>query len=133
MAWPKGKPRPAGAGRQKGSRNKRTQEVLDKAAELGITPLEVMLQTMRDAWDLATAPAEDVDMSPTDRLTAKMSAVAIAEKAAPYLHPRLASVESVNTNDTTVRTISADPPSAEEWEREYGGMATAAGSAKGPH
>lgn len=70
-------------GRQKGSKNKATvekeagqAEVVAKAAAAGITPLEVMLGAMRDAW-------------PHD----KDAAARFAKDAAPYMHPRLAAVE----------------------------------------
>ena len=36
-----------GAGRKKGSANKRTKDIADKAIEEGVTPLEVLLQIMR--------------------------------------------------------------------------------------
>lgn len=64
-----------GAGRPKGATTKKTREVADKASEEGITPLEYMLDVLRD---------ERAD--PKDRMWA-------AEKAAPYIHARLASVE----------------------------------------
>lgn len=41
------------AGRKAGAATKRTREIADKAAEEGLTPLEVMLQTMR-AWSVAS-------------------------------------------------------------------------------
>lgn len=63
------------AGRKKGSVTKRTREVAEKAAKAGLTPLEYMLNVLRD--DLA---------DPKDRMWA-------AEKAAPYIHAKLASVE----------------------------------------
>ena len=69
-----------GAGRKKGSRTRRTEkttEIAEKAAGEGPLPLEVMLKAMRAAdarGDLAAAAA-------------------FAKDAAPYLHPRLQSVE----------------------------------------
>lgn len=48
------------------------------AAAAGITPLEVMIQTMRKLWN-------DGD---------QMAACAIAKDAAPYMHPRLANIEA---------------------------------------
>lgn len=63
-----------GAGRKKGSINKRSQEVLAKAASEGITPLEYLLQVMRSSNDEAK------------RLDA-------AKAAAPYMHPRLNAIE----------------------------------------
>lgn len=65
----------AGAGRKAGSVTKRTREVADKAASDGLTPLEYMLTVLRD------------DSQEQDK---RMWA---AEKAAPYIHPRLAAVE----------------------------------------
>ena len=70
----KGGARP-GAGRKKGEPNKRTAEAQEMAAATGMTPLEYMLQVMRD-------PGED---SPR-RLSA-------AQAAAPYVHAKLSSVE----------------------------------------
>ena len=128
MAWPKGKPRPKGAGRGKGTPNKRTQAVLAKAEEYGISPLDVMLSTMRDAWDTAAKVSD-----PLEKLNAKAIAVQAAKEAAPYVHARLASVESKVDATHEHRTISPDPPSPEEWERQYGGVAAATGATKGPH
>lgn len=64
-----------GAGRKAGSVTTRTRETADKAAAEGLTPLEYMLQVLRDAGQ-----------SKEDRMWA-------AEKAAPYVHAKLASVE----------------------------------------
>lgn len=72
-----------GAGRPKGSANRKTQEIANKAADEGITPLEYMIEVMRN-----------VDESPAMRLDA-------AKSAAPYLHPRL--------QTTTVRGDEDDP------------------------
>ena len=57
-------------GRKKGAKNKRTQELLDKAQEGGMTPLQYMLQVMRD---------ESVDPQRRDDM---------AKFAAPYLHAK---------------------------------------------
>lgn len=64
-----------GAGRPAGSVTKRTREIAEKASTSGLTPLEYMLDVLRD--EMADAK---------DRMWA-------AEKAAPYVHARLASVE----------------------------------------
>lgn len=63
-----------GAGRPSGAVTKRTREVAEKAVSEGITPLDFMLSMLRDV----TAPQED-------RMWA-------AEKAAPYVHAKLANV-----------------------------------------
>jgi hypothetical protein len=64
-----------GAGRKKGIPNKRTQEVLNQVAASGLTPLDYMLQVMRDESQEAHR-----------RLTA-------AQAAAPYVHSKLSSIE----------------------------------------
>lgn len=64
-----------GAGRPSGAVTKRTREAAEKAAEEGLTPLDYMLTILRDET------ADD-----KDRMWA-------AEKAAPYIHAKLASVE----------------------------------------
>lgn len=75
-----------GAGRKAGSANKRTRELADKAATAGLTPLEYMLEVLRD-----------VGSTKADRMWA-------AEKAAPYMHPKLASVEHKGGIDVTTQT-----------------------------
>lgn len=76
---PRGGPRP-GAGRKPGSKNKRTigRELIRKEAlRLSITPLDVMLNTMKQRWHQG-------------RL---QEACEIAKDAAPYIHRRLASLD----------------------------------------
>ena len=75
MAGGGSKPGERRGGRQAGVANKRTREIADRAMKEGITPLEYMLQVLRD--ENAERPRRD-DM---------------AKAAAPYLHPRLASTE----------------------------------------
>lgn len=70
----KGGARP-GAGRKKGTPNKRTAAVTKAVEESGLTPLEYMLSVMRNETN-----------DPRERLSA-------AEKAAPYVHAKLSSVE----------------------------------------
>lgn len=65
-----------GAGRKPGSATTRTREIAEGAAQEGITPLEFMLQVMRD---------EEAERS--ERLD-------MAKAAAPYIHPRLSSIEA---------------------------------------
>lgn len=70
----KGGPRP-GSGRKKGVPNKRTAEIQKAVEESGLTPLQYLLNVMRD-------PASE----PKER-----QACAIA--AAPYVHSKLSSIE----------------------------------------
>ena len=75
-----------GAGRKAGVPNKRTRETIAKAEKAGVTPLDYMLKMLRDE----TAEKED-------RMWA-------AEKAAPYVHAKLASIEHSGTLDVTTQT-----------------------------
>lgn len=43
MGWPKGKPRPEGAGRKKGTPNKSTQDLFEKCRSKGIDVFEALL------------------------------------------------------------------------------------------
>lgn len=65
-----------GAGRKPGSRNLATRKAREMAEATGVTPLQFMLDRMRDA----EAPIADrMDM---------------AKAAAPYIHAKLSSVEA---------------------------------------
>jgi hypothetical protein len=71
-----------GAGRKKGSVNRKTREIANKAAESGITPLEVMIQAMREVYEKDGAPA----------------AVPFAKECAPYMHPKISNIELTGKN-----------------------------------
>lgn len=85
-----------GAGRPVGAVTRRTREVAEAAAREGITPLEYMLSILRDE----TAEAKD-------RMWA-------AEKAAPYVHARLAAVEHTGKDGGALQVniirYADDPP-----------------------
>lgn len=69
-----------GAGRKSGGKNpsvKSRMELMEKALAAGISPLEVMLNTMRDLYASGN----------------KAEACKVAADAAPYCHSKLASVE----------------------------------------
>ncbi len=66
-----------GAGRPKGAATKRSRKIADRESLNGVTPLEVMLKAMRDHYE-----KEEWD-----------AAASIAKDAAPYMHPKLSSVE----------------------------------------
>ena len=82
-----------GAGRTLGAATKKTRAIADQAAADGnITPLEVMLHTMRAALLDGDLPL----------------AASIARDAAPYCHPRLSAItvkeENIDIDD--VRTMT---------------------------
>lgn len=76
-----------GAGRPAGSVTAKTREIADRAAAEGLTPLEFMLKLLRD---------EAADMK--DRMWA-------AEKAAPFIHPKLANIEHTGKDGKPIETI----------------------------
>ncbi len=79
-------------GRKRGSLTVRTQELLAEAVNKGITPLEFLLNVMRD---------EAADFK--DRFEA-------AVHAAPYMHPRLATMQhtgAINVKDWTDEQLAA--------------------------
>lgn len=82
-----------GAGRRKGSLTKKTVEIATRAAEEGITPLEFLLDAMRDE-------GQQFDK----RLDA-------AKAAAPYMHARLSNIEHKTDPNAVVgfALISAVP------------------------
>jgi hypothetical protein len=84
MAAQRGGRRP-GAGRKPGEPTKKTKalkELAEKAAAEGITPLEVMIQAMREAFDKGGAVA----------------AFPFAKDAAPYMHAKISAVELSGPN-----------------------------------
>lgn len=77
-----------GAGRKPGSATKRTRAIADKAAEQGVTPLEVMLDSMKAYTDQAKKSKD-----PAMKLKLMAEAASVAKDAAPYMHPRLQAIE----------------------------------------
>lgn len=73
-----------GAGRPIGAATRKTREIADRAADDGITPLEYMLQIMREPSD-----HEDEKV----QIAREAMRFEAAKAAAPYMHPRLSAVE----------------------------------------
>jgi hypothetical protein len=92
-----------GAGRPVGSKNQRSAEIARAAAASGITPIEVMLGAMRELWEVGTPEA-------------KREAAEIAKDAAPYVHPRLASIDQTIKEDRPFALIPEICSNAQEWE-----------------
>lgn len=70
-----------GSGRKLGAATKRTRAIADKLSQDGITPLEYLLTVMRD-----------VNEDGAKRLDA-------AKSAAPYIHPRLSTIDANISGD----------------------------------
>ena len=78
----------AGAGRKRGSQTKRTRMLAMTAAKKGLSPIEVLLGAMRLLWTQSER-ATDEEL----KLKRAMEAASIAKDAAPYIHPRIMSVD----------------------------------------
>jgi hypothetical protein len=74
-----------GAGRKRGSTNQKSREIAEKALASGLTPLEYMLDLMRQP-----APETEDVMAKVRHSEMRFEA---AKAAAPYVHPRLNAVE----------------------------------------
>ena len=80
-------------GRQKGARNRATEEARAAAAATGVLPLDYMLRVMRD--NAADSKRRD----------------AMAMAAAPYLHPRLTAIDAKLNLDAAERSPGNSCPS----------------------
>jgi hypothetical protein len=74
-----------GSGRPRGSANKRSREIADKAAKKGLTPLEYMLRVMRNPR--AEPGRRDY----------------MANAAAPYMHPRLNAIQHTGKDGEPIK------------------------------
>lgn len=86
-----------GSGRPKGSDTSKSRDsALRLAMDGGETPFGVMLKTMRALWKEATKDGDGEIVVDMDKAR---DAVAVAEKAAPYVHPKLNAIALENGND----------------------------------
>jgi hypothetical protein len=85
-----------GAGRKKGSGNVKSREIAERALAEGITPLEFMLQIMRDEACPDDVPAEQ-------KLAFHVKRFEAAKAAAPYVHPRLNAVEHTGKDGEPIK------------------------------
>lgn len=98
----RGGPQP-GSGRPKGAITEKAQQILSKAALEGISPLEVLLNDMRFYYNLSEAEMAQVYAMEPGKKKAnafraagalKEIARSCARDAAPYLHPKLATISA---------------------------------------
>ena len=93
-------------GRAKGAKNKATiereagiAEITAQAKANGVTPLEVMVGAMRNAWDKGDHEG----------------AARFAKDAAPYVHPRLAAVEHTGKDGGPIETHEVSDRDFARW------------------
>jgi hypothetical protein len=75
-------------GRPKGSPNKRIQELQERARKMGCEPVVVMLEQLREMKESLKSEADR-----DKQIERRLQIVEVAKAAAPYLHPKLQSVE----------------------------------------
>lgn len=120
----------AGAGRKTGSLTKRTRLIAEAVATQGITPLEVMMNTMMALYKEAENCTkhddhahEGVDhdiMITESRIKLLNMAATIARHAAPYVHPRLSAIEHTGKDGAPLQSGVLVVPGAmsmEDWEQ----------------
>ena len=82
-------------GRPSGRITRHSRDIIEKAMSEGITPLEAMLTLMREHWQRAREIHEDKGF---DAAGYQYGCAGMwAEKAAPYFHPKLASIDMSTT------------------------------------
>jgi len=87
-------------GRKKGVANKINKQVKEKVIETGLTPLEVLIEIMRDHYSQAHK-----EQSPILKATAYTIALDAANKAAPYIHAKLSSIDLGNKDNLPLKMI----------------------------
>lgn len=117
MAHLKGTPRPKGAGRKKGTPNKKTIDAQALADRLGCNPLEILLRFAMGDWEGLGFPDEmrilfsngvpynAPYVDPEMRLKA-------AKDAAEYLYPKRKALEHSGPNGTPIN-VTASPKQIE--------------------
>lgn len=105
-----------GAGRPKGALSQKTQELITRAATEGIMPIEVLLNDMRYFYNLGENKMRVAEGEEPGKKQAKEFKAAIelksiardcARDAAPYVHPKLASLQA-NVQITNVEAELAE-------------------------
>lgn len=97
-----------GAGRKPSSATVRTREIADRLSKDGTSPLEVMLDAMRYFHTAAREAVEENEGKPSKPAAeAYASAATIAKDAAPFMHPKLASIEHTNGDDGPFQIVIA--------------------------
>lgn len=109
-----------GAGRKPGIPNKASQKRQEKIAATGITPLELMIEHMRELWGTADqlakkaqklAKTADDNAKEVGKLESKAGslraqAATVAKEAAPYVHPKLSSITGAGGGAVVIREIT---------------------------
>jgi len=99
------------SGRKKSTTTRRTREIANKLAESDeISPLEYMLGVLRETPEKLKEKYDAGDLS-SEEFIVELQAMQkrkdnAAEKAAPYIHPRLSSIEAKVTDNAHERWLA---------------------------
>lgn len=85
-----------GAGRKPGSATTKTREIAERVMAEGLSPLEVMLDAMRYFHGVGRKAEADEGGPCKAAAEAYGAGAAVAKDAAPFVHPKLASIEHNN-------------------------------------
>jgi hypothetical protein len=96
MAFTKGAPKPPGSGRKKGTVNKDSLPLKEKAQALGVDPFEILLHFAAGDWK--SLGYEDDKNLAGDYIIQPQVRVKAAGDACQYLHPKLKQIEAVVKN-----------------------------------
>ena len=110
-------------GRPKGSKDRQPRHTAAskqvRTAKLGgIMPLDVMLAAMRAAWAVALKEPDEMK-----RLELMRVAHGLAAAAAPYCHPKLASVQHSGSQASPIPYViygEREAGTADEWVKDHG-------------
>lgn len=109
MGRPRGSTKTPGSGRKKGSKNKRTKELLMRAQEFGIDPFDCLMHIVNGDWKALgyDSPTKVVETENgvfhTDIIELKDRLIA-AKEACSYLYPKKRAVE-VTPGEGTAQTL----------------------------
>lgn len=88
-------------------------------AQAQVNPLQVMIDALAERWRLALAIEDD----PEARSKAISEAVAVAEKVAPYLHPKLQATTIKGDPDAPLQFVMSLPGTSDLMAAVRGGLA----------
>jgi len=97
--------------RAKKGLGKVSQDTLDRLAESGVSPVEVMVNSMRTLYQRSVYCREQAEIAYSDAdrdrflreaIECDEQSCAIAKDVAPYFHPRLASIEHKGDEDNPI-------------------------------
>lgn len=107
MAYPKGAKRPEGAGRKKGTPNRKTQELLAKCEASGVDPFDVLLLICKGIEEMIVKD----DKGKEKRISIPVKTenrLAAAKELCQYLYPKRKAIELTSEEDKAINVTIVD-------------------------